>query len=519
MFMRLFSGLGARTRERWIFQLAGLAALIWFLLRVIQKPTRAFYPCQRAAFPMASAFVASLVSGLGASALVFRRISVVAAVLIVAGAGQFLGQNPDVTAQTPAQTGPSQPGSWTPSDPPNSPIGEGKGIYPGRVTWIRDLRAAAWDGKTGKWWDDTNLNQEVLNGMLARSLRALAGARDEAAAWDKLFRHYNKTHGRGDKGYAPGELIAVKINLNNTSNVADVDNDKDAPPAMIRALLQQLVKAARVPQKQIVIYDASRVIPNRVYDPLHSEFPEVRFMDRTGANGREAPEWVADAIKYTSPDVRLGNSLPKAVVDATYLINMALLKGHEISGVTLCAKNHFGTIQYPSRGHADVANEYAHPIGSYSAFVDFMGSPNLGGKTMLYILDGLYATYTNVGRVTENDRWKNLFNNEWSASLFLSQDPVAIDSVGLDFLRAEWGFDLGFSGAKAFPKGSIVNSDNYMIEAARGTNAALGAYKPNGKEIGSLGVHEHWNNAQDKKYSRNLKSKREGIELFTVPLK
>jgi hypothetical protein len=151
--------------------------------------------------------------------------------------------------------------------------------------------------------------------------------------------------------------------------------------------------------------------------------------------------------------------------------------------------------------------------------VDLMGSPNLGGKTMLYILDGLYGTYTNVGRVTENDRWKNLFNNEWSASLFLSQDPVAIDSVGLDFLRAEWGFDLGFSGAKAFPKGSIVNSDNYMIEAARGTNAVLGAYKPNGKEIGSLGVHEHWNNAQDKKYSRNLKSKKNGIELFTVPLK
>ena len=513
--MRVFSGLVARRRQRWIFQLAGLAALIWFLVRVIQKPTRAFYPCQRAAFPMASAFVASLVSGLSASALVFRRIAIFAALLAVTGACLFLGQNPVVTAQI----GTPQPGSWTPSDPPNSPIGNAKGIYPGRVTWIRDLRSTPWDGKTGRWWDDTNLNQEAVSGMLAKSVRSLAGARNETAAWDKLFRHYNKTHGRGDKGYAPGELIAVKINLNNTSNIGDVDNDKDASPAMIRALLQQLVQAAKVAQKQIVIYDASRVIPNRIYDPLHSEFAEVRFMDRTGANGREAPEWVADAIQYTSPDVRLGTSLPKAVVDATYLIDMALLKGHEISGVTLCAKNHFGTIQYPSRGHADVANEDMHPIGGYSAFVDLMGSPNLGGKTMLYILDGLYAAYTNVGRVTEKDRWKNLFHNEWSASLFLSQDPVAIDSVGLDFLRAEWGFDLGFSGAKAFPKGSIVNSDNYMIEAARGSNVVLGAYKPNGKEIGSLGVHEHWNNAQDKKYSRNLKSYGKGIELFTVSLK
>jgi hypothetical protein len=517
--MRLFRNLRAQTWEGWLFQLAGLAALTWFLLRVIQKPSRAFYPCQRAAFPIAAAFVVTLVSGMTASALALRRIRGIAAVLVViAGAGLFLDQNPEVTAQT-TQTAPAQPASWTPSDSPNSPIGSAKGIFPGRVTWIRDLRAATWDGKTGKWWDEKNINQDILHGMLAKSLRALTGARNEAAAWDKLFRSYNKTHGRGNKGYAPKELIAVKINLNNSSAVADVDNDKDAPPPMIRALLEQLVKAAKVPQKQIVIYDASRVIPNRIYDPLHQEFPEVRFMDRTGANGREAPQWVADAIKYTSPEVKLGNSLPKDVVDATYLINLALLKGHEISGVTLCAKNHFGTIQYPSRGHADVANEYAHPIGSYSAYVDLMGSPNLGGKTMLYMLDGLYGTYTNVGQVTEKDRWKNLFNNEWSASLFLSQDPVAIDSVGLDFLGAEWGFDLGFSGARAYPKGSIVNSDDYMIEAARGTNAALGAYKPNDKEIGSLGAHEHWNNAGDKKYSRNLSRKGKGIELFTVPSK
>jgi hypothetical protein len=514
--MRMFRNLRARSWEGLLFQLAGLAALIWFLLRVIEKPSRAFYPCQRAAFPIASAFVVTLVSGLTASALALRRIWGVAAVLIMAGAGLFLEHSLSVTAQTAVQTAPSPPVSWTPSDPANSPIGDAKGIFPGRVTWIRDLRAAPWDGKTGKWWDDKNINQDVLNGMLARSLRALAGARSEAAAWDKLFRYYNKTHGRGNKGYAPGELIAIKINLNNSSRVEDVDNDKDAPPPMIRALLEQLVKVAKVPQKNIVIYDASRVIANRIYDLLHMEFPEVRFMDRTGANGREAPQWVANAITYTSPDVKLGNSLPQAVVDATYLINLALLKGHEISGVTLCAKNHFGTIQYPSRGHADVANEYAHPIGSYSAYVDLMGSPNLGGKTMLYMLDGLYGTYTNVGQVTEKDRWKNLFNNEWSASLFLSQDPVAIDSVGLDFLRAEWGFDLGFSGAKAYPKGSIVNSDDYMIEAARGANVALGAYKPNGEEIGSLGVHEHWNNAEDKKYSRNLSSRRKGIELFTV---
>jgi uncharacterized protein (DUF362 family) len=35
----------------------GFAALLWFIIRVFPKPSRASYPCQRAAFPIASAFV------------------------------------------------------------------------------------------------------------------------------------------------------------------------------------------------------------------------------------------------------------------------------------------------------------------------------------------------------------------------------------------------------------------------------------------------------------------------------
>ena len=35
----------------------GCTALLWFLLRVVPKPSRASYPCQRAAFPLASGFV------------------------------------------------------------------------------------------------------------------------------------------------------------------------------------------------------------------------------------------------------------------------------------------------------------------------------------------------------------------------------------------------------------------------------------------------------------------------------
>ena len=47
--------------RRWLLRgfafVCGLGALAWFLLRVIPKPSRASYPCQRAAFPVAGSFV------------------------------------------------------------------------------------------------------------------------------------------------------------------------------------------------------------------------------------------------------------------------------------------------------------------------------------------------------------------------------------------------------------------------------------------------------------------------------
>ena len=72
---------------------------------------------------------------------------------------------------------------WTPSDLPNSPIGIGRGIHPGRVTFIRDSRAARWDGTSGRWWDSGNIDEAALANMFAKSLVALSGAPTDKEAW------------------------------------------------------------------------------------------------------------------------------------------------------------------------------------------------------------------------------------------------------------------------------------------------------------------------------------------------
>ncbi|KNY26650.1 sugar-binding protein [Pseudobacteroides cellulosolvens] len=57
-----------------LYPIMGLIALIWFFIRVIPKPSRATYPCQRAAFPIASSFVIWLTGILGGIAI-FKKLN------------------------------------------------------------------------------------------------------------------------------------------------------------------------------------------------------------------------------------------------------------------------------------------------------------------------------------------------------------------------------------------------------------------------------------------------------------
>ena len=57
---------------RLFLPVTGLASLLWFLIRVIPKPSRAGYPCMRVAAPLASTFIIYL-TGLFAAGRTVRR--------------------------------------------------------------------------------------------------------------------------------------------------------------------------------------------------------------------------------------------------------------------------------------------------------------------------------------------------------------------------------------------------------------------------------------------------------------
>ena len=144
-------------------------------------------------------------------------------------------------------------------------------------------------------------------------------------------------------------------------------------------------------------------------------------------------------------------------------------------------------------------------MGHYRALVDLNGHEGIGGKTLLYLIDGLFG-----GQIwyAAPSRWvMPPFNDDWPSSLFLSMDPVAIESVARDFLSQQW------------PEQVLMNEgvEDYLHEAALADNPPSGTfYDPenDGTPLTSLGVHEHWNNANDKQYSRNLGAG-VGVELVS----
>jgi len=149
--------------------------------------------------------------------------------------------------------------------------------------------------------------------------------------------------------------------------------------------------------------------------------------------------------------------------------------------------------------------------GLYRVQTDIMMHKLLGGKTLLIVIDALYPGEDAIGVPS---KWKSLpFNNSWCSSIFMSLDPVAIDSVGHDFLRTEYN---GPTLAESRPNWPGV--DDYLHQAA---DSALWShniiYDPDtdGVLIASLGVHEHWNDSLHKQYTRNLGTGN-GIELYKI---
>ena len=376
---------------------------------------------------------------------------------------------------------------------PNTPLGIGKGICPGRVAWVHSPGVAQWDGKTGLWVEDRWNNQEKADAMVREAVLQLTGAPTVKKAWKALFQHFNKEHGRGNRGYKKGEMIAVKLNMNNAITHHDTI-ELNSSPFVTLALVRSLVRDGGVRQQDLVLCEPSRAITDSIYNKVHREFPRVVFIDNIGGEGRQKCEYYPEQITYSTDNGKMARGLAKCIVDADYLINSALLKTHTGPGVTLTAKNWYGatdiSLMWRNNAHNNISADKRHGKPGYKTFVDFIAHKDLGQKCMLFLIDGTYGSRDVNGAPAP--KWqKEPFNGDWACSLIVSQDELACDAVGMDILIGEW------------PEfGSLNYCDEYLREAAMIPNPVSGTvYQQDGKPLTApLGLMEHWNSQKERKY-------------------
>lgn len=456
------------------------------------------------------------------------------------------------------------------------PVGEGIGVNPGRVSWAYAPGAFKWEGSR-YWYLEEHFNDALVRSAVKQAICSLAGEEDVNAAFDALFTEFNRRTYGADIPYAKGEKIAIKANMNATSTDENSGNSAKGyypAPVTLRALLTLLVEYGVSPE-DITVYDASRVVPSYVRQMCsEGKLKGVHFAS-FHANGLwgEDTQPDLDCPVTWSHDIRKDGLpsyngyptdniayLPTCVTEASYVIDLFNLRGHTLAGFTASAKNHFGSIipGYEQNGKITFPDAFrANPpsyaglhkyvaavdfhyfpaelwdlskreMGSYNVLVDLLANRELGGKTVLYLCDAFAATVHQGSTLTLQEKWYSAPFSEngargWTDSFFASQDPIAIDSVMLDFLLAEKAAseaagDFRFTNQGVLTEGNTA--ENYLIEAALADNPPSGTYYQDGfgNLVGSLGVHEHWDDPATKRYSRDL-GKDEGISLVRIDIR
>jgi hypothetical protein len=203
--------------------------------------------------------------------------------------------------------------------------------------------------------------------------------------------------------------------------------------------------AAGVQPGDITVYDSIRVIPSYLRDPIWAVYPDVRFLGTGSCPGVITPSHGKNpslTVQFNDPDGNLQDrQLADVLYDATYVINMPILKRHggdNANPITLGFKNHFGSLNRITGSGNDNLHKYISTSDSlyrttYSPFVDIYLNTNIRYKTVLILGDGLYG----------GTSWSSPPIKSWSIfgdacnSFFFGIDPVATDCVMADLIVAE----------------------------------------------------------------------------------
>ncbi len=262
-------------------------------------------------------------------------------------------------------------------------------------------------------WAGEALAPEAMRQTLDSAIATLTGLDDADAAWAHLFD--------------PQERIAIKVNAISGSSF-------HTHVALAMAVAERLQQTG-VPAEQIIIFDRYTAELEGAGYPINRDGPGVRCY---GTDQNYTAGW-----KIMDTDV----GLTQILLECDALINIPIIKQHSIAGISFAMKNHYGTFNRPGSFHED---RIARGMAELNAL------PPIKDRTRLIIGDALAITTRGWHTGVRGD------------SILMSFDPVAHDSVGLQFYT------------------QVITSEGLNPE--RATHLAMG-WLTNGADMG-LGVND-----------------------------
>lgn len=326
-------------------------------------------------------------------------------------------------------------------------------LPPRRVVHVHSNSATNWNYATG--WYGNYVNQTMVDAMTDRGVTDLTNTLTRSDAWHAII-----------PTYVAGQKVAIKINLNNAV-CGDSDNIIDALPQPVNAVIRGL-KSMGVAESDIWVYDVTHGwhdggMPTRLVNKVTALYPGVQFhayaagCSGTTTLGYSGSQSVHFNIPLGKPAIT-DRPICNALVNASYLVNMPIMKKHGMAGVTLGLKNHFGSIDHCEYVHWSVDLGDGNYVSTYNGLVDLNNNTHIKNKTVLVVGDALFGA--RINNYNEVPSVWSTFGNQSPNSLFFSADPLAIDCVMYDFLNAQDGVP--------------AKSDDYLKLA---NDAGLGTYE------------------------------------------
>ncbi len=177
------------------------------------------------------------------------------------------------------------------------------------------------------------------------------------------------------------------------------------------------------------------------------------------------------------------------------MINLANLKAHPGAGVTLCAKNHYGSLirAPPEKGYYDMhkntfshgTGEYRNPRGSDGPLPDRRQDHAVPPRRPLR-----RHPLRRAGAAEVPDR-----------SPSTTTGRPACSPRRTRWRSTRWAWTSSRPRRRSSKYSRMGGTDDYLHEAALADNPPSGTFydpdhKGNVARLASLGVHEHWNNAE-----------------------